>query len=73
MKPKRQNDRVKRMIVAIDILKAVVSRDRWAMIACESKYGRPAIDPLKLINTDTISKNLCELALDVLCGEQPLP
>jgi hypothetical protein len=67
-------DRVKRMIIAIDILKAVVSNDRYAMVSCENRYGRGAAEvggkerPLA-----AISKNLNELALDFLCGEQPLP
>jgi len=62
-------DRVKRMIVAIDILKAAISKDVHCMISCEMRYERASNDR----TLEGIKQGLIELALDVLCGEQPLP
>lgn len=62
-------DRVKRMIIAIDILKAVVSGDRYTMISCENRYGRGAAEVRgKERPAAAISKNLSELARTFFAG-----
>lgn len=62
-------EQTKRWIAAVDVLKAVVSNDRCTMISCEERYGRGA----GMLRThDAVVKNLNELALDILCGEQPV-
>jgi len=62
-----------RLTAAIDILKAVVSKDRYTMITIENEYGRGANDTLGGRHVDFIAKGLTAMALDVLTGEQPIP
>jgi hypothetical protein len=52
---------------AIDVLKAAIACDTYPMIVIENRFGRGAKDR----SLDAVRKGLAELALDILCGEQP--
>lgn len=61
------DDLAKRSTAAIDVLKAAIADD-YAMIVIENKYGRGSA-----CGGDHRRKVMCELALDILCGEQLIP
>ena len=61
-------DKTTRMTAAIDILKAAIACDTYPMIVIENRFGRGSKDR----SLDAVRKGLAELALDVLCGEQPI-
>ena len=62
------DDLAKRTTAAIDVLKAAIACDTYPMIVIENRFGRGAKDR----SLDAVRKGLAELALDILCGEQPL-
>jgi hypothetical protein len=62
------DDLAKRTTAAVDVLKAAIAGDTYPMIVVENRFGRGAKDR----SLDAVRKGLAELALDILCGEQPI-
>jgi hypothetical protein len=57
----------KKITAAIDVLKAAISKDRCAMVVVEKRFGREVDGTV-----ERKLQGLAELALDILCGEQPI-
>jgi hypothetical protein len=58
-------DLAERVTRAVDVLKAAVSNDQYAMVGAEIKHKRTS----KVRGIEGMRKGLCELALDILTGE----
>ncbi len=69
-------DLSKRMSAAIDVLKAGVSNDRCTMVSVLERYKRATAFTPDAITLNApngaINRRVTELALDILCGEQPI-
>jgi hypothetical protein len=66
----QQTQQVKRWIAAVDVLKAAVSNDRCTMVSTLERYKRAVV--VSTLTPDAIGRKVAELALDILCGEQPV-
>jgi len=62
-----------RSSAAITLLKAAISKDRFAMESCLTQFGKPSTFKLGQTYTlEALMQKLTELSLDVLTGEQPV-
>jgi len=62
-----------RTSATISILKAAISKDRFAMESCLAQFGCPSTFKLgQTFTLDALMQKLTELSLDILTGKQPI-